>query len=473
VAKIQMVCSEALPFASTGGMADVLSALPKALVRAGEAVAVVLPLYRDLTLPEVQTCYERLPIQLGLHRYSADVLFHDSDGVRYFFLQIPELFDRSGLYGIDYRDFADNHLRFGALCQAALRIAEHIFHPDVLHCHDWQSGLVPLFLRKCSIHPYSTAIKTLFTIHNLAYQGSFDPVVGAELGIPDQVLQSGLTDFDGQFNFLKTALVTSDLLSTVSPRYAREIQTPAFGQRLDGILRSRSRDLVGILNGVDYQAWDAASDPDTPCHFSRGRLHAKSACKRFLLAELGLSESRIPRPLVSIVSRLVSQKGLDLLKQIPDKLVSPDLDLTLAVMGSGDPDLEDFFHRFASAYPDQVAFICTHQEGLANRMIAGADLFLMPSRYEPCGLNQLYAMRYGTLPLVRATGGLDDTVSADTGFKFTGDTAAELLDCIRSALALLGSSKWHDMVSAAMQNDFSWDYSALQYVNLYRRLLSS
>ncbi|HEX4229825.1 MAG TPA: glycogen synthase GlgA [Bryobacteraceae bacterium] len=467
MAKILMVASEAAPYAKTGGLADVLSALPKALVRAGEEVAVVLPYYRNTPVSSARPIYERLAFGLGPFRYAANILARLDGGVRYLFVQIPELYDRPGLYGE-----SDDHLRFAALCQSALGIARHLFMPNVIHGHDWQAGLLPVFLKDTyANHPSYLGLKTILTIHNLGYQGQFPIGALADLGLPRRLYDSGVLEFHGGINFLKAGLVMSDRLTTVSPRYAREIQTPQFGFGLDGLLRRRSDVLTGILNGADYGRWDPATDPLIPAHFHRGDLAGKAVCKRTLLAEAGLSDTRASKPLIGVVSRFASQKGFDLLMQIPHEVAAADV--TLVVVGSGDQRYEDFFRWYQSAYPDRVSVRFGYDDHFAHLIEAGSDMFLMPSRYEPCGLNQIYSMRYGTLPLVHATGGLDDTVDGDTGFKFWGFTPGELLECIRAALRVYGTDRWEAMVVSAMRRDFSWEAAAQKYLALYRNLMAT
>lgn len=464
-----MVSSEAAPFAKTGGLADVLGALPRALVEEGEQVAVVLPLYRRAAVSNPRTVYERLQFGMGAHGYSATILEQVENGVTYFFVQIPELYDREEFYDIGGREYPDNHLRFAALCHAALGVARHLFNPGIIHCHDWQSGLLPPLLRDTyRNHPAYLGIKTVFTIHNLGYQGLFPPSALADLGLPNRLFRPDGLELHGQISFLKGGLVFSDFITTVSPRYAQEIQTPAFGFGLDALLRARSNALIGILNGADYSSWDPATDPNIPKNFDRVHPKGKRECKRALLAEIGLAKDRFDSPLIGIVSRFAAQKGFDLLMQIPDQLAAEEI--SLVVLGSGQKRFEDFFSWFASAYPDRVALTIGYDDGLAHRIEAGSDMFLMPSRYEPCGLNQIYSMRYGTLPVVRATGGLDDTVDADTGFKFQGDNPQELLDSIRRALQVYGTPRWTQMMDTAMQREFSWNVAAREYIGLYRRL---
>ncbi len=470
VARILMVSAEASPFAKTGGLGDVLGALPAALARAGEEVAVVLPLYRNAAVSDLRSVYDRLRFALGPHAYSANILEQVSKGVRYFFVQIPELYDRDGLYDEHGHEYPDNHLRFGALCHAALGIARYLFTPQIIHSHDWQAALLSVLLKDTySYHPTYLRMKTILTIHNLGYQGWFPRSALADLGLPDRLFRPDLLDSQGQVNFLKGGMIFSDILTTVSPRYAQEIQTAPFGFGLHGLLRSRSDVLMGILNGADYEFWDPATDSHVAQNFDVSNRDGKQVCKRALLGEMGLPEDRFEKPLIGVISRLADQKGFDLLMQIPHELAAEDI--SLVVLGSGEQRFEDFFRWLGSAYPDRVRTIIGYEEGLAHRIEAGADMFLMPSRYEPCGLNQMYSMRYGTLPIVHATGGLDDTVDADTGFKFAREDASELLGCIRAALRVYGTARWGEMMTAAMQRDFSWDVSAAEYARLYNRLV--
>jgi starch synthase len=469
VAKILMVTAEATPFAKTGGLGEVLEYLPRALAEAGEQVGVVMPLYRTAAVSNPRLVYERLQFALGMHRYSADILEQLEDGVRYFFVRLPELYDRDQLYAEQDTDYPDNHLRFAALCQAALGVARHVFSPDVIHCHDWQSALLPVLLKHVySLHPAYLHINTILTIHNLGYQGVFDRELFDDLGLPQRLFRPELLELDGKANFLKGGLISSDVLTTVSPRYAEEIQTPQFGLGLDAVLRSRKDALIGILNGVDYAAWDPASDPQIAENFDAEHLAGKRACKKALLAEAELAEDRIDKPLIGIISRLAEQKGFDLLMEIRDELAAEDL--SLVVHGSGEQRFEEFFREFAAEHPEKTALAIGYQDDLARRIQAGSDMMLMPSWYEPCGLIQMYSMRYGTLPIARATGGLDDTVSKETGFMFAGEAATDLLTCLRKALSVYGTPRWSEMIQAAMRQEFSWTAAAAEYSELYRRL---
>lgn len=464
-----MVAAEAAPFAHTGGLSEVLRALPRTLAEAGEEIAVVLPHYRGTALADPRPVYERLRIAIGPDTFVANILEERANGARYLFVHIPELYDRDGLYGDENGDFPDNHIRFAALCQAALGVARHVFVPDVIHCHDWHAASLPFLLRRIyDCHPAYIGLKTVFTIHNLGFQGTFPESAADNLGLPKHVLDP--LGFWGRLNLMKGALATSDLLSTVSPRYAEEIQTPEFGFGLDPVLRERSASLRGILNGADCEFWNPQTDRHLPARFNAHNLAGREECKRALLQELGLAPERATRPIIGILSRFTAQKGLDLLMRIPHELVAENV--SLAVLGSGEQPLEDFFRWFAQAYPAKVAVRFGYDEGLAHRLIAGSDLLLMPSRYEPCGLNQIYAMRYGTLPLVRATGGLADTVDEDTGFRFERFDPYALLACIRDAVRAYGSQQWTMKREAAMQRDFSWRHSAEDYIRLYRLALA-
>jgi len=459
-----MIASEATPFASTGGLGDVLDSLPKALAASGHEIAVLLPLYQKAVLEDPRVVYERLTITVGVRRYTAKILEQTDSHVRYFFVHLPELFDRPEIYG----DYSDSHIRFAALSEAALGVARHLFSPGVIHAHDWPAALVPVLLKNVyTRHPAYLGIKTVLTIHNLAYQGIFPREALSDLGLPERLVGADLLDFQGRVNFLKGAVLASGQIATVSPTYAREIQTPEGGFGLDGVMRMRKNDLTGILNGADYQSWNPESDSAIAQPFSREQLEGKLICKEQLLAEAGLPADGAERPVIAIVSRFAEQKGLDLLASIPHELAAAGI--SLIAMGNGDPAIEDFFRWFASAYPKQVSVHVGYDPALAHRILAGSDMLLMPSRYEPCGLTQLYAMRYGTLPLVRATGGLNDTVDADTGFRFWSATPEALLECVRTAVRTHAEMRWSEMMRAAMQREFSWAQSARRYTDLYGR----
>jgi starch synthase len=351
-----------------------------------------------------------------------------------------------------------------------LSVARWLFRADILHCHDWQAGLVPVYLRTTlSTDPTFLGTKTLFTIHNLGYRGLFPPSALVDAAIDTNIYRPEGLEFFGQVSYIKGGIVFADALSTVSPTYAREIQTPELGWGLDGVLRARAPVLHGILNGVDYAEWSPETDPYIPARYSAEDLRGKSVCKQELLAEFGLPSHAVEGPLIGIVSRFAWQKGTDLVAQAAGEIV--DLGMYLAALGSGDPEYEDWFRRLATQYPDRFAVRIGFDNPTAHRIEAGADLFLMPSRYEPAGLNQMYSLKYGTVPVVRATGGLNDTIEESTGFKFSEYSGDALVAALRAAaFAFSDKAAWESMMRCGMQQDFSWDRSAAAYSALYRQL---
>ena len=474
---ILMVASEATPFAKTGGLADVLGALPLALAERGEHVAVVLPAYRENRYPRpTREAYRGLWIPIG-PGYRVDIqqitLQQTEDrAVTYYFVQCPALYDRDGIYGTAAGDFPDNHLRFAVLSMAAIGVARHLFRPDVLHLHDWQAALAPVYLREhFRGDPTFMGVKTLLTIHNLGYQGLFPPEALPQIALDPRLMNPDQLEFFGRVNFLKAGIAFSDAVSTVSKGYAREIQTPEYGFGLDGFLR-RHGPITGIVNGVDYNEWSPEHDPHIARDYSPSDLSGKRACKQALLAEYGLPQDNLDRPLLGIISRFAAQKGFDILADAASRLMQEDLNLV--VLGSGDLPYESMFRALAQTYPAKVGLHVGYDTGLSHRIEAGADMFLMPSRYEPCGLNQIYSLKYGTVPVVRATGGLDDTIDEGTGFKFRDYSGDALLDTVRMALkAYQDLDSWVRRMRRGMEKDFSWKVSAGEYVDLYRRLVAS
>jgi starch synthase len=376
-----------------------------------------------------------------------------------------------GLYGDMHGEFRDNHIRFALLAKAALEISRRRFQADIFHCHDWQAGLLPVYLRESvSIDPAFLGAKTLLTIHNLGYQGVFERGVMGEISLPGYLYRPDLIEFWGRISFLKAGIVYADALSTVSPKYAQEIQTPEHGFGMDGLLRARRASLTGIVNGVDYERWNPATDKALPASYSVEDLAGKRVCKRELLREMGLPEAAIDRPLMGIVSRFAGQKGFDLIAMAAWELFSQD-DVYLVVLGNGELWYEDIFRNMQRDFPLKVALRIGYDDPLAHRIEAGADIFLMPSLYEPCGLNQIYSLRYGTVPVVRATGGLDDTIDESTGFKFVDYNEKAFLDTVRAACAAWQDrAAWTAMMMRGMRKDFSWAASAAEYSRLYRGL---
>jgi starch synthase len=460
-----MVASEATPFAKTGGLADVLGSLPPALVRAGDEVAVVLPKYRVAETGDAQPVYLAMPLWVGPHAYRVDILQLIHRGVKHFFVDCPPLYDRPEIYGV----YPDNHIRFALLSQAALGIARHLFRPSVLHVHDWQTGLVPPYLRSnFASDPTFLGIHTLLTIHNLGYQGNYPRAAFADLGLDPGLYNPSGLEFWGDVSFLKAGIVWSDAINTVSPTYAREIQTAEYGFGMDGLLRIHAHKLSGILNGVDYEEWNPETGPHQVAPYSARYPSGKLVCKKALLEEMGLPP-KIKRPLIGIVSRFADQKGFDLVESIAPWL--GEQNVALVALGSGQKKYEDMFRALAASQPDKFAVRIGYDDTLAHRIEAGADMFLMPSQYEPCGLSQIYSLRYGTVPIVRATGGLDDTVDSETGFKFQEYAPEALTVAIQEALkAFMDADKWLVRMRKGMAKDFSWNASAEAYQRLYKSL---
>ena len=463
--KILMVASEATPFAKTGGLADVLGSLPPALVRLGEEVGVVLPKYRVAETSGAEVVWLAMPLWVGPHAYQVDIHRLIHRGVHYFFVDCPPLYDRPEIYG----DYPDDHIRFALLSQAALGIARHIFRPAVLHTHDWQAGLVAPYLRTTfASDPTFYGLRTLLTIHNLGYQGNYPAAAFADLGLDPGLYHPGGLEFWGLVSYLKAGIVWSDAINTVSPSYAREIQTPEYGFGMDDLLRAHSKKLSGILNGVDYAEWNPETGPYQVAHYSARDLSGKLACKKALLAEVGLPPNT-RRPLIGIVSRFADQKGFDLLEGLAAWLA--DQDVAMVALGNGQKKYEDMFRQLAALRPEKFAVRIGYDDALSHRIVAGADMFLMPSQYEPCGLSQMYSLRYGTVPVVRATGGLEDTVDESTGFKFAEYTPAALQVAVQQALnAFEKPGAWMERMRRGMAKDFSWDSSSAAYQRLIRSL---
>jgi starch synthase len=465
-----MVSSECAPLAKTGGLADVLAALPPALADYGDRAAVVIPRYASVDLKGARRVYDSLPVYLGADRYDTAIYLAPAEFPLYL-VDCPPLYGRKGFYGESGLDYPDNHIRFAVFARAALGVARYLFQPDILHCHDWQAGLVPAYVRSTfSTDPTFAGVRTLFTIHNLGYQGLFPKTAMAEAALDPRLYRPDGLEFFGRISYIKGGIAFADWLNTVSPTYAREIQTPEYGFGLDGALRARSDALSGILNGVDYREWSPDVDPLLPANYSADDLSGKQVCKARLLDEFGLPADAIDRPLIGIVSRFTRQKGTDLLAEVAGDIVAEGL--YLAALGTGDPEYEEFFRRMTAEYPGKIAAHIGFDNRLAHLVEAGADMFLMPSHYEPCGLNQMYSLRYGTVPVVRATGGLNDTIGEVTGFKFVEYTGQALLGAVREAArAYAVPDVWMRMVRCGMAQDFSWKASAGAYSAQYRRLL--
>ena len=478
---ILLVSSEVTPFAKTGGLADVAGALPQALARLNHDVRLFMPYYH--TVSEKQVATKRLGIKVeveiaGLRR-SAELRQGQLGEIPVYFLDYPEFFQRQGLYGTSAGDYSDNAQRFGLFCRAVLEALPQLkFRPDVLHLNDWQTGLIPVLLRSERANdPFYARTATVTTIHNLGYQGLFPPETLPELGLDPTLFHMEGLEYYGQLSFLKGGLFFSDLITTVSPSYCREIQTPEFGHGFDGILRSRSDLLVGILNGIDCQQWNPATDEALHTPYSAEQPAGKAQNKLDLQHHLGLArDSHLP--IVAMVTRLATQKGLDILEKAWAKLIRRPLQFVL--LGDGEEKHMAFFRRLQDRHPELVSITLSFDDTLARQIYAGSDLFLMPSHYEPCGLGQLIALRYGSIPLVRHTGGLADTVfDADddpqgNGFVFEAATAKALLAALDRALDRYHDRNgWAQLVQRAMSGDFSWEQSAMRYVAAYSRAQES
>ena len=471
--RVLFIAGEGLPFSKTGGLADVVEALPKALVQQGHEVAVVLPRYRATPAKNVVVPSLTVPVGTEL-RFPAVTGDSQPHGVRYYFVDDPEYFDREQLYGIGSKDYPDNAERFLEFSRAAIELAKQVWTPQVIHCHDWQSALVPVLLRTLyETDPLLRPVPVIFTIHNMGYHGLFPADTLKRIGLPDSFFHADGLEFFGKLNYLKGGLVYADYLTTVSKKYAQEIQTPEYGHGLDDVVRARANRLVGILNGVDYSVWSPENDTLIAAQYSAQDLSGKEACKKDLLAQFQLPEGNRNRPLVGIISRFADQKGFDLLSETADALLAEDL--AIVALGAGDAKHEKTFRELALAHPEKMAVKIAYDNTLAHKIEAGADMFLMPSRYEPCGLNQIYSLRYGTVPVVRATGGLDDTIEPfdkrsgrGTGFKFGDYTGEALLAAVREALAVYrDQASWRRLQSNGMAKDFSWNASAAEYARLY------
>lgn len=481
---VLFVTSEITPWVKTGGLGDVAAALPPALIRTGCEVCVLVPCYPALRAAFPASRHVAQFPSLGGQFPPSDLLeATTNDGVRLLLLDCPALYGRPGnpYLGPEGHDWLDNPLRFGLLSRVAARLASMTspldWHPDILHCHDWQTGLAPYYAR---FYENSRA-KSVMTIHNLAFQGVFSSFVMGELGLDARDWHMDGVEYYGHLSFLKAGLRHADSITTVSPTYAREIQTEIEGMGMEGLLRSRADRLIGILNGIDPQAWNPSTDASLAAPYSREHLDAKAINKQTLQRELGLAE-RNDCPLFGVVSRLTYQKGLDLVAAIGDQLVG--LPAQIAILGSGEKSLEAAFQTLAERHPEQVAVQIGFSEPLAHRIEAGADIFLMPSRFEPCGLNQMYSLAYGTLPLVRATGGLADTVVnvseaslADqraNGFVFNDATPEAIFGTAAWAAGLWHDTPlWRRLQRNAMAVNSSWEGPAWHYLDLYRKLLAA
>ncbi|HEY4842386.1 MAG TPA: glycogen synthase GlgA [Terriglobales bacterium] len=474
---IAFAASECVPFSKTGGLADVVGALPRALAALGHQVSVYIPRYRQTKLTDPQTVVRSITVPFDdKYRFCSIVTAGPSTGVKFYFVDYPPYFDRDALYGSPAGDYPDNAERFALFSRAVLEASKVLGVPHVFHCHDWQSALVPVMLRTLYAEdPAFRDVATVFTIHNMGYQGLFPPDTLPLLMLPWDLLTMSKMEFFGQVNFLKGALVYSDYVTTVSKKYSQEIQTTEYGFGLEGVLRDRAATVTGILNGIDYDEWNPQTDQFIAAKYSPQDLSGKLKCKQDLLQAFGIPNVDAKVPVIGIVSRFAAQKGFDLIAQIMDRLAREEM--IMVVLGSGDKLYEEMFQRLNKQFPNKIAAKVAFDNAIAHKIEAGADMFLMPSRYEPCGLNQMYSLKYGTVPIVRATGGLDDTIEPwdartgrGTGFKFSEYNGEALLLTIKHALlAYQDPSSWQTLMRNGMTRDFSWGASAREYGKIYER----
>ena len=486
--KILVVSPEVVPFAKTGGLADVTGALPQALAGLGHQVKVMLPRYRmvDRTkfkLNPVKVELPLIPVGKKQIRVDLDSLRPAAGGVEYLFLANDEYYDRGELYkdpatGFDY---ADNDERFILFCRGALETLKALsWQPDVIHSNDWQSALIPAYLKTLYAGDgFFRSTATVFSIHNVAYQGNFPKSTFDKLGLSrDLFYPTSPFEFWGNVNFMKAGISYADVVNTVSETYAVEIQSGSeYGYGLEGVLRTRNQDLYGIVNGIDYDIWSPEKDKLIPAGFSREDLAGKKKSKLVLRKQCDFPRLRRDIPVIGIISRLADQKGFDLLAEISDELLS--WDLQMVILGTGEEKYHRLFTRMQSKYPDKISVNLRFDNALAHLIEAGSDMFVMPSRYEPCGLNQLYSLRYGTVPIVRKTGGLADTIEnydpktgEGTGFVFKDYDASALLDTIKLAVQVYRDKEvWTKLMKNGMAKDFSWAASAKKYVELYRKAI--
>jgi starch synthase len=472
---IAFAASECVPFSKTGGLADVVGALPRALAALGHKVCVYTPLYRSVKLDYSSVAVRSITVPFDdQYRFCSIIDGGIHDGVQHYFVDYPAYFDRDALYGTPIGDYHDNAERFALFSRAVLEGSKILGVPDIFHCHDWQSALIPVLLRTLYAEdPAFERVNSVFTIHNMGYQGLFPGEILPLLMLPWDLFTLTKMEFYGKVNFLKGALVYADFITTVSRRYSLEIQTAEYGFGLEGVLRGRSGTVAGILNGVDYSEWSPEVDQFVAARYSAKDLANKAEDKTALLREFGLTDSKLP--VIGIVSRFASQKGFDLIQQVGDRMVREDA--IFVVLGSGDKPYEDMMRRLARQYPTKFAVHVAYDNALAHKIEAGADMFLMPSRYEPCGLNQIYSLRYGTVPIVRATGGLDDTIEnwdpltkKGTGFKFAEYSGEAMLASIRQALEVYkDKTSWQQLMRNGMSRDFSWNTAAKEYVRVYEK----
>jgi starch synthase len=485
---ILFVSSEVDPFAKTGGLADVSSALPKAIKEQGHEIRIMMPRYRFISERKFKLHdiirLKDIPVPIGndtpFGNVKSSFISSLKEKVQVYFLDNEKLYGRDGVYQspTSKKDYKDNDERFIFFCRGVLETLKRLgWQPDIIHCNDWQTGLIPAYLKTVyQDDPLLRNVKTIFTIHNMAYQGAFPLESFETSNLPQETFCTEGVEAYGKFNFLKAGLIYSDTITTVSEKYSHEIcDSDEYGAGLNGVLHTRKKDLRGILNGIDYMIWNPLTDPYIYRKYDIKSIDAKIENKRALVTKFGL-EFDETTPVIGAISRLVEQKGFDLVLDSLDELMKQKIQFVL--LGSGDPELEKQFDKFQKKFSKQIGIAFGYDEELAHLIEAGSDMFLMPSKYEPCGLNQMYSMRYGTIPVVRATGGLDDTVEdytgagKGTGFKFEKFESKELIKAVLRAIKVFHQSdEWKKLMRNGMLRDFSWEHSASKYISLYKDLL--
>lgn len=475
--RILFATSEAVPFAKTGGLADVSGTLTRFIRRLGHDIRIIMPYYQCVEEGEfgLTRTVERFIVPVGERQIEAEILEGRLDDVPVYFIKKDRYFGRPRLYGTAHGDYPDNAERFIFFSRSILEAANILgFRPDVIHCNDWQTALVPVYLKTLySVNPFLSKTASVFTVHNLAYQGAFWYLDMPMTGLSWDLFTPERLEFYGNLNLLKGGLVFGDILTTVSKTYSKEIQTPEYGCGLDGVLRARKGDVYGIINGIDPEEWNPATDEDIEAPFSATSLKGKEKNRKALRKELGLRESTVP--LLAFVGRLAGQKGVDLLVEVIKRISAADAQFV--VLGSGEEHLRKLLEEAAREHPQNVSVHTGFDSGLAKRIYASADMFLMPSRYEPCGIGQLISLRYGTIPVVHRTGGLADTVTdfnattgSGTGFTFREPTVESFSKTLSKAIRVFrDQNDWTSLMQNAMACDFSWEKSAARYVRLYEK----
>jgi len=478
---IVFAASECTPWANTGGVADVVSDLSKVLSALGHKVTVYIPYYRQVAkaVPKPPVVLESVTIPFSYYnRFARIVDGGKANGVQVYFVDCPELFDRESFYATPSGEYPDNDERFGAFSRAVIETTKLLGVPDIFHVHDWQAAMVSVFLRSLYyFDPVFRHVPSVLTIHNAGYQGWFPPRSIEKLLLPwDMFTYDKLENYD-KLNFLKGGIVYSDAITTVSRKYAEEIQTSEYGNGLQEVLRKRKADLFGILNGADYSEWNPATDPYIAAHYTAEKLEGKKECRRDLLHAFGFDGVKDETAVIGVVSRFATQKGFDFIVDIMDRLVQQDM--VLVMLGNGEEYYEKLLCEIALRYPSKVKVQVKFDNVISHKVEAGSDIFLMPSRYEPGGLNQIYSLKYGTVPIVRATGGLDDTVHEEPegggdGFKFQGYDSGALMAAIERALKVFQDKKqWSAMMERGMAQDFSWEKPAQEYTRIYERVIQN